>query len=325
MGQPLVVLAEDLHGFLLASEAPVLLRRRTAEEVWRDLTEAAEALRLRFAAERERVGVRLRTRLDETASSLRAMAEELRATHPALDRLERHWKGLGTSYEALRAYLGTVRHELPEAPRLAPIKPKNYARNVFHVGMALSGVLTYAFLLERPAVIAVTGSLVGLFFVMEFMRRRSEVWNRRFVEGAFRHIARPGEAHQVPAATWYALAIFLGAIFLPKDALLLGALSLGFGDPAAQIIGKRFGRRKLVGQKSVAGALAFVAVTALVSALYLALALPADHALRAPLPAALLPLLLGFVGATTEAFSGRIDDNFTIPLAVGFTALPFFA
>jgi dolichol kinase len=323
MGHALVALAEDLHGFLLASEAPVLLRRRTAESVRLELMEAADRLGARLASERDRVTARLRERLDEARIAACAMAEELRATHPALDRLERHWKGLGATYEALRAHLRRVRAELPEAPRLAPIKPKNYARNIFHVLMALTGVLAYGLLLDRPAAIAVTGTFVAVFFGMELMRRRSEAWNRRFVESAFRHIARPGEAHQVPAATWYALAIFIGAIFLPKDALLLGALSLGFGDPAAQIVGKRLGRSKIIGQKSVAGAVAFVVATALVSALYVALALPSGHPLGAPAARALFPLLLGVVGAAAEVFSGRVDDNFTIPLAVGFTAMPF--
>jgi dolichol kinase len=252
------------------------------------------------------------------------MVDEFKAAHPAAERLERHWKGLGASYEALRAHLRKVRAELPDAPRLAAIKPKNYARNVFHVLMALTGVLCYEFLLDRTGVIIVTGALVAMFVVMEIMRRASETWNRRFVDGAFRHIARPGEAHQVPAATWYGLALFLGSILMPKEAIQLGALALGFGDPAAQIIGKRFGRRKLVGQKSIAGALAFVVTAALVAAVFMALVLPTGHTLLTPLALVGVPLLVGLIGSAAEVFSGKIDDNFTIPLAVGFAVMPFF-
>jgi dolichol kinase len=157
------------------------------------------------------------------------------------------------------------------------------------------------------------------------MRRVSARWNDRFVNGAFRHIARPGEAHQVPAATWYGLAIFLGAILYPKPALLLGALALGFGDPAAQIVGKRWGRRKLVGQKSVAGALGFVAAATCASAIFLLLTLPSGDPLRGPGPLLGLSLLVGVVGATAEVLSGRVDDNFTIPMAAGLAVWPFFA
>jgi dolichol kinase len=317
-------LAEELYGFLLASEGPVLLRRRSLDSVRQELVEAAERLSVRFADERERVAARVRERVDEAVTSLRAMADEFRATHPALDRLERHWQGLGVSYEALRAHLRKVRDELPEAARLAALKPKNYARNVFHVLMALTGVLLYQLVLERPAVIAVTGGLVALMLTMEVMRRLSERWNQRFVNGAFRHISRPGEAHQVPAATWYGLAIFLGAMLFPKPALLLGALALGFGDPAAQIIGKRWGRRKLLGQKSVAGALGFVGTVTCVSVVYLLLTLPSGHALLAPLPLLGLSLLVAVVGGAAEVLSGRLDDNFTIPMAAGLAATPFF-
>jgi dolichol kinase len=325
MAQTLAAIAEDMYGFLLASEAPVLLRRHALGQVRVELMEAAERLSAHLAAERERVTARLAERLDEARASLRAMVEEFKASHPAADRLERHWKGLGASYEALRAHLRKVRDELPgTSPRLAAIKPKNYARNAFHVVMALTGVLTYQFLLDRTGVIVLTGVLVAMFFLMEIMRRSSETWNRRFVEGAFRHIARPGEAHQIPAATWYGLALFIGAILMPKEALQLGALALGFGDPAAQIFGKRFGRRKLIGQKSVAGAVAFVATAAVASAVFMVAVLPAGHGLLSVGALVALPLLVGVVGAIAEVFSGKIDDNFTIPLAAGFAVMPFF-
>ena len=317
-------LAEELYGFLLASEGPVLLKRRPLASARDELVEAAERLGASLAEERERVASRLRERLDDVAISLRAMADEFRASHPALDRLEAHWKGLGVSYEALRAHLRKAREELPQAARLAPIKPKNYARNAFHLMMALTGVLLYQLVFERPAVIAITGGLVAVMLTMEVTRRASERWNERFVNGAFRHISRPGEAHQVPAATWYGLAIFLGAILYPKPALLLGSLALGFGDPAAQIIGKRWGRRKLVGQKSVAGALGFVATVTVASALFLLLTLPAGHALLASGPLLGLSLLVGIVGAAAEVLSGRVDDNFTIPMVVGLAVTPFF-
>lgn len=323
MAHSLAALAEDLYGFLLASEKPVLMKRSSLAQVRDELLEAAERLSAHLAAERERVTARMRERLDEARASLRAMVEEFKAAHPAADRLERHWKGLGASYEALRAHLRKMRDELPSAPKLAAIKPKNYARNIFHVLMALTGVLSYEFLLDRTGVIIVTGSLVGLFVVMEIMRRASETWNRRFVDGAFRHIARPGEAHQVPAATWYGLALFLGSILFPKEGIQLGALALGFGDPAAQIFGKRFGRVKLIGQKSVAGAVAFIVTTALVTAAFMVAVLPVGHTLLSLTGLIGLPLLLGLVGAIAEVFSGKLDDNFTIPLAVGAIATLF--
>jgi len=323
MNQGIVALTEDLYGFLLASEAPLSARRASFAQMRDELMVAAERISLHLAAERDRVTARMRTRLDEAKVSLQAMLEEFRAPNPEGDRLEKLWKGLGTTYEALRAQLRKARTEIPAGTKIGAIKPKNYTRNIFHLGMAMTGVLTYEYLLDRTGVIIVMGILCASFTIMEVMRRASETWNRRFVDGAFRHISRPGEAHQIPAATWYGFALLLGALYMPKEALQLGVLALGFGDPAAQIIGKRFGRTKLVGQKSLQGVIAFIAATAIVSTIFLLAIRPAGDAL-AIFPLVLIaPIVLGVVGAVAELFSGRVDDNFTIPITVGTVAMLF--
>ena len=83
----------------------------------------------------------------------------------------------------------------------------------------------------------------------------------------------------------------------------VGIVVLGFGDPAAAIIGRRYGRVKLVNGRTLEGTATFVAVGTLVATSWLAVVWGMDPALA----------LLGFFGALAggiaELFSRRVDDN----------------
>ncbi|MDY0059187.1 MAG: SEC59/DGK1/VTE5 family protein [Myxococcota bacterium] len=260
--------------------------------------------------------------LEETAGTLRAWVAELDGLTPREPQLQTLWERLSKNYEALRDYTGRLRTTSEEATSLGAIKPRNYARNLFHVGMGLGGVLAYHFLLSRTQALVVLAILLGSFVLTDVLRRFSRRFNEALVAGIFGKISRPEEAHKVPAATWFCAALLLGVAVLPQPAVELGVLILGLADPAASLIGKRFGRRKLYLQKSFAGTLGFFAVA-------LALALPFFLVL-APTPATVpLRLLAGatvaLTGTLAELFSGRIDDNFSISLLAGGVAALWLA
>ena len=316
MPQDIVGLTAGLYDFILDSEAPLSAHKSTFEAARERIAAAADHLARRIAEERGRVTSKARARLDEALETLRELRAELAERQPARDRLERLWKGLGGTYEALRAHVRRLRLQVPQGVVLGPVKPRNLARNAFHVAMALTGVLTYEFVLSRTGVIVVASSILALFLALEVVRRTSERWNERFMNGMFKAIARPQEAHRIPAATWYIAALVIGTIVLPQRGIEIGTLALGFGDPAAQIVGKRFGRRKVVGQKSWAGALAFVVAATAASLVLLGLA-GAGGGLPEQLGVA---AAVGVAGALAELFSGPLDDNFTIPLAAGAVA-----
>jgi dolichol kinase len=99
-------------------------------------------------------------------------------------------------------------------------------------------------------------------------------------------------------------------------ASLVALLVLGYGDPMAAIIGRRFGRTKLVNGRSLEGTSAFVVAGGLVGTLALTLCYP-----TLPFTAALATAFAGaFVGSLAELFSRRIDDNFSIPLTAAAAA-----
>jgi dolichol kinase len=104
-----------------------------------------------------------------------------------------------------------------------------------------------------------------------------------------------------------ALLFFLGAIIamalFQSQEIVLGALCVAvYGDAASTIVGMRFGRHRIAGKKTLEGTLGGILVS---SAFLLAL-------FQWP-----VALAAAVVGMAAELLP--IDDNFTIPVAVGLT------
>jgi len=130
-------------------------------------------------------------------------------------------------------------------------------------------------------------------------------------------IARAHERRQVTSATWFGLSILIGLLAMPMLAMEVGVLALGVGDPIAAIVGKRWGKTKLRGQKSLQGSLAFLVSASSAIALFLCVC----HPELAASTVTAVSLVAGLVGAITEVVTEPVDDNFSIPLVVGLFAL----
>ena len=85
---------------------------------------------------------------------------------------------------------------------------------------------------------------------------------------------------------------------------------------AAAIIGRRYGRIKLVNGRTLEGTLTFVAVGTLVATPWLALVWGMDSGL-----ALKLAFFGALAGGIAELFSRRVDDNLSIPVATAVAAL----
>ena len=220
-------------------------------------------------------------------------------------------------YEALaRLIRSTGRDAGIELPVL---KPRNYIRNLFHVGNGLMGATLYTVLPDRWTILILACSYTGSMIALELMRRFNPRINAFLVNKVFGAIARPVEAHRINAATWYGVGIIIMLFFFPPVACIVAVLVLGVGDPAAANIGRRWGRHKLIGEKSLEGSLGFVAVAAVCTTIFLTAtqhpAILRGDALHTLQAAAWLALVGAVVGAATELVSTRIEDNFSIPLA----------
>jgi dolichol kinase len=182
--------------------------------------------------------------------------------------------------------------------------------------MGVVSISLYEFVFSRTLILIIGGSLLGLFVLLEVLRRQSEWWNERLYHRMFARLARPREAHRPCTSTWYLSGLMIGVVLFPQHAIELGALVLAFGDPAASLVGKRWGQTKIVGDKSLVGTLAFFVVSVLLCAGFLCWRVTAM-----PLPDVLLvAAAVSAAGALAELVSTRINDNVSIPLVAGAVA-----
>jgi dolichol kinase len=226
---------------------------------------------------------------------------------------------LGAAYESLSV---SLRAEAVVVPNL---RPTNYRRSLFHALTSVAILLLIEHLLiDRmggwllfivPAVFAVT------FWSLEVARVVSER-ARTFLLAVFRAIAHPHERYRVNSSTWFATALtILGLVFEPH-LCAVGVIVLGIADPAAALVGRRWGKTRLVGQRSLEGTATFAIVAFAMSLAVLSL-WHTDLLVSSRL---LVAGGAAIAGALAELFSRRIDDNFSIPLAAaagGWLALAF--
>ncbi len=207
------------------------------------------------------------------------------------------------AYEALVAALPT---------RSAPsVRPTNHPRAVFHLAAAGVALAAVAFLPSRAWLIACPATFAVYAWSMEIGRRFSPRLNDRLMR-FYGAIAHPHERYRVNSATWYGTALVVLASFASRPAMIAAVVVLGVADPIAALVGRRFGRRVLRSGRSLEGALAFFASGTLAAALALAVLAPGPLGITVVLAAA-----AGLTGAITELVTVKLDDNLTIPLAVG--------
>jgi dolichol kinase len=120
-------------------------------------------------------------------------------------------------------------------------------------------------------------------------------------------IVRPKESRNFTGATYILLAGWLCPLLFELPAATLGMLAIILGDTAAALVGRRWGRHRTIGNRSIEGSAAFLAA-----------------AMLAGVCAPGIPLVIGLIAApiaaTVEMFSIKIDDNLSVPLTVGLYA-----
>jgi dolichol kinase len=112
------------------------------------------------------------------------------------------------------------------------------------------------------------------------------------------------------------LSAFLCVFLFPKVIAISAITILIISDTTSALVGRRFGKHRFLA-KSLEGSLAFF-----ISALLVVLVTPKMSTLP-------LEYIVGFIaaaiGAVVEALPIKIDDNLSIPLAVGFSLWALYA
>jgi len=207
-------------------------------------------------------------------------------------------------YEHLVASLAAFDVHVPS------LRPTNYVRNVFHVANAVWVLCLVEYVLTTQARllgVALFGAVWA--WSMEAGRRYSPAVNR-FLMRVFGAVAHPHEAHRINSATWYATALVALAVCFDVHLGVAGLAVLGLGDPMAALVGRRYGRTRLMNGRSLEGSTAFVIFGA--AAAWLALSV--WHPDLGAGPIVVLSLAAALFGAVAELLTRRIDDNLAIPV-----------
>jgi dolichol kinase len=237
-------------------------------------------------------------------------ADELKA-YRKIWRSFRHQ--FGTQYHKIEVQLKLYAPELPKLPQL---RISNYTRSIFHASWGLIAVGLSEYLVEPINLIWVSLGFTLLSWTAEAIKS-SGPRGLAFIKLVFGPLLHAHEQKTISSATWYATSITICTLLFSYEFLILGVLSLAIGDPMAALIGRKWGRIKLIHRRTLEGSLAFWVSAFLICWLDLFLfhQISGKALVFSTAQALLVAGSAGLGGSLGELFSKGIDDNFSVPIA----------
>jgi dolichol kinase len=191
-----------------------------------------------------------------------------------------------------------------------------YKQELLRKGIHLASLtipIIYAFIPRQTALMLLLGLFVPalLIDVLRYRIPALSNWVRRFWGSMMRPHELDASRHLLSGATYVLLSAILCVAIFPKIIAITAFSVLIVADICSALVGRKFGTIPFF-DKSLQGSAAFVlAAWAVVAAIW--------GLTSAPLLYAAIAAVASVVGAVAEAASTRLrlDDNFSIPLAVG--------
>ncbi len=198
-------------------------------------------------------------------------------------------------------------------------KSMQIPRRLFHASMGISVGLVYQFLLTHSRAIYILGFCACVVYILEQIRINYPELSGN-IKIINKYLFRAEEQLKESAGVPYVMGVLLTLISFPKVVALVAIYTLAVADPLSAIIGIKYGKTKVVKNKSLEGSLAFFTASLLITFLvffwwtsYLQIMLGS---------VILLSFLVALIGSLFEMIPLRIDDNLTIPLfTAGMTLL----
>lgn len=181
------------------------------------------------------------------------------------------------------------------------------SRRFFH----FLGVAAFVYLyqiLDHPAAIKASLAFCVVSIFGEIARFKIPFINRALVTSMGR-VMRKQELRNIAGLTYLAFGGFIVIYVFPKPIATLALLMLAVGDPASSIFGILYGKDKIVGNKTLQGAIAGFVACSIVAFIYFAIIhLHSERII-------LVSLVSGAIGTIAELIPvGKLDDNFTLPV-----------
>lgn len=181
-------------------------------------------------------------------------------------------------------------------------------RKFYHCVMGLLCFSLYAFVLSREEALLLLGFIGGALVVGDYMRLKHPFVNHLALR-IFGRVMRREELESFSGNSFFVLGLLVVTVLFSKPIALLAVLCLAIGDPAAATIGTLYGKHRLIGKKSLEGALANFFGVSFASLLFgfAYLGHDASGSFR-------VALVAGVISTIVELLPFPIDDNFTIPV-----------
>lgn len=192
-------------------------------------------------------------------------------------------------------------------PQLKKRSDLHLARKIWHVGGVSLIAAIYSVLPHTVSVVLL--SLAWVMFVpLDFARLKYPHLNKYMI-GIFRPIMRQSELDRLAGTSFLLTGLLLVTLIFPPPIVLLSMFFLAFADPIASYFGIRYGRDKILGEKSLQGFLAAFIVCSLLTFTFL----NSYELLSGRI--VLVSLIGGLIGALAELIPiGKLDDNLTLPV-----------
>lgn len=190
------------------------------------------------------------------------------------------------------------------------------ARRLWHVCSVFAIFILYWTIQPKTAAILMV-SIGGTLVACDIARLYVPAMNKLF-SWMFKLVMRESERRRISGMSSMVVGLSLIFFIYPKDVVLLALLFLAFADPLASYFGIRYGKDKLIGDKSLQGSLAAFATCFIAAVIFLYL----RDLMRERL--FIVSLLGGLIGAASELIPiGKLDDNLLFPVlsATGLAGL----
>ncbi len=192
----------------------------------------------------------------------------------------------------------------------------HWARKIWHIITVFAMFLTYQFTSHSVSLIILAIGC-ALFIPFDLFRLKYPQLNQ-FAMTILGPLMRKSEVNHLAGTTYLLMGVGVIILFFSKPIVALSLLFLAFADPLASYVGIRYGKDKLMGNKSVQGFLMAFFICFVLSFLFLS---GYELFLSRRL---IISVLCGFVGALAELVPiAKLDDNLTMPIvsAIGIWAI----
>ncbi|MSP92989.1 MAG: hypothetical protein EXR79_14515 [Myxococcales bacterium] len=296
-------LGVDLHG-VLQSLDPARYRADTAALLRARLT----AMAGRARALREMRAAQTDADLVQWLGSFEAEAATVLDVAPDRFGARRARTRLAAAYDALSRQLRARALEVPRN------RPTNYLRNAYHLANGLFSLWLILHILTPTGRMAVAGGMAAFAWTCELLRHNWPPFNPLIMK-LFNGMSHPDEVYRINSATWMCTGLVVLALSFDAVGCAAGVAVAGFADPVAALVGRRWGRIRLAGARTLAGSTAFVVVGTVVVTLVFALYGPPMS-----LGTALVLGLSAAIPAAAVELWAPLDDNLSVPVTAALCA-----